>query len=153
MSKFNLRKALRKLDIEVKPFGYQGTGAPAMDAARQDITRGYSLDRWLAINPNERWPEFVTFHEMAHIILGHTVLHHKMSPEAFYSHKRTNHDLNETECHVAAIMTALVTKAPFDMNGELEHLHFGYTKGRDVPEEILQRASEVSMIIAEAGGM
>lgn len=138
--KFDLRQALRNLDIEVKPFGYTGEGETPLCEEAKATVRGYSCDRWLTINPNERWPVFVTFHEMAHILLGHTK-RHQHRPD----------DLKEAECHVTAIYAAQLTDTPFDFNAETDHLRYMYTRGRQIPDEVMERAMYIAKKIAAAG--
>lgn len=160
--KFSLQQALRNLDIEIKPFGY--TGHSDLEGPGRDEVRGYSTDRWLAINPDERWPVLVTFHEMTHILLGHTVLHEKFGstgiipagqrpkPEdiMYMAFKDLHHDLHEAECHATAILAAQLTGIPFDLGAELMHLG-GYTQGRTIPQEVMARARKTAEKIAAAG--
>lgn len=163
--KFDLRQALRNLDIEVKPFGYLPDGKSSMPEDAREITRGYSCDRWLAVKPGERWPEFVTFHEMAHILLGHSVAYKKFGAETVADidrlsecdfmrlaiYKDMHHDMFEAECHVTAILAAQLTDIPFDFEKEFAHLTNCYTKGRDIPEEVMKRAYQTAKKIAAAG--
>ena len=164
---FDLRQALRNLDIEVKPFGYLGNLPSKLDIDNPDC-RGYSHDRWLAINPNERWPEFVTFHEATHILNGDTILYRKFGIEPskiegkpsremrhnlyrFHQDKELHYDMREAVCHTTAIMTASLTHAPFDLKAETEFLVKCYTGGRKIPDEVMQHCHETAEKIAAAG--
>jgi len=158
MSTFDLRQAMRNLDITVKPFGYG-------DMRITPGLRGYSTDRWLAINPDERWPEMVTFHEMAHILRGDTTYTGELKKivkkpfhsrqemamlDAFLDEKERNYDIVETECHVTGIFTCQITGTSFDLDHELEHLA-GYTQGRIIPPPVLNNARKTAVKIAHAG--
>lgn len=164
MTQFDIRQALRNLSIEIKPFGYQGLDMPPMDLTDREGLRGYSTDRWIAINPDERWPALVTFHEMTHILRGDTMLHKRYgvskiveggrpSPKqmAFALLKEAMHDSAETECHVTAILAAQLTDTPFDLPRELDHLERCYTQGREIPDEVMERAYKYARKIWAAG--
>ena len=148
MGEFNFKKAMRSLGIKKRPFLH---GDPHAEECR-----GYSLDNWFSINPRERYPEFVSFHEWTHFLLGHGSMHHNVNSfedfVAYMDLKETYHDLFEAECHATAIFAAVLTGVPFDLDAELEHLQ-GYTMGRKIPAEIKARALKNAIKIAKAGGM
>lgn len=138
---FNFVQAMNNLGIKPKPF----------DEGNSDC-RGYSRDRWFAINPDERYPELVSFHEWAHILQGHTVKHERMSFFELFIDKEMNGDLYEAECHATAIFAAMLTGVSFDLDAEIKHLR-GYTQGRPIPVEVKARALETAMAIAKAGAV
>lgn len=169
MTQFDLRQALRNLDIEIKPWGFHPLGMTPKELSPDDGTlRGYSHDRWLTINPEERWPEMVTFHEMTHILRGDTVVHEKFGldlnnlklpvwPEPipsnlmeFIEYKERNHDLIEAECHATAIITCQLTDTPFDYLNEADNL-LQYTMGRKIPRDVMERANKTAKKIWAAG--
>lgn len=160
---FDIQQALRNLDIEVKPFGY--TGEMGVPGPTVGDVRGYSHERWLSISPEERWPTFVTFHEMTHILRGHTMLHKKFGAEkvidrsrmpslatiAMMDYKEQHHDIFEAECHITAIIAAQLTNTPFDFKREMDHLEHCYTRGRRIPKDVIARAQQTAQKIAAAG--
>lgn len=169
--KFDLRRACRNLDIEIKPFGY--TGFPNFTMDERGV-RGYSIDNFLCINPDERWPEFVTFHEMTHILNGDTTDYerfgiskammqagraglHIPSPDEMVKMEQLHiwrekvHDMKESECHATAIITAAITDTPFDIADEIRHLVQCYTLGRDIPVRVMERCYHTARRIEAAG--
>src|SRR5947209_1737481 len=101
---FDMGQAMRNLNI--KPTRFSADDNP--DAPN---CRGYSHDRLVAINPDERWPELVTFHEMGHILMGHTeetrrllemVNRHPHLLDVAVAIKERDADLKESECHMIA---------------------------------------------------
>lgn len=58
---WDLKLALKTLDIKQVPFKHADGN-----------TQGYSIERKFAINPVAAHPWKTTFHELAHIVLGHT---------------------------------------------------------------------------------
>lgn len=153
---FSMARAFEALDIKTAPF----------DNITQSKSRGYSFDRNVAINPKERWPELVTFHEIGHILKGETALtselvkrleklgpdhpdYNRIFDEAMEIRDR-NYDLLESECHMIAITAALLTGIPFDLEAEIEHLS-GYTHGRQLPKNSLDKVARIARQIAKAG--
>ncbi len=61
LPEWNLRQALSVLDIEQVPF-------QMIDGN----TQGYSVDRKIAVSEMARYPVKTAFHELAHVVLGHT---------------------------------------------------------------------------------
>lgn len=58
---FDLATALRELRIEQAEF-----------TSTDGNARGYAFERSIAINPLAQLPHKTTFHELGHIVLGHT---------------------------------------------------------------------------------
>lgn len=167
MTQFDLRQALRNLDIEIKPWGYGERSIEDIQDSEHSFLRGYSNDRWLAVNPEERWPVMVTFHEMTHILRGDTTIYKKFGVDmnAFKAgkippwdfnlnrlidYKEENHDIIETECHATAILTCQLTDTPFDLRDEVIHLG-QYTQGRDIPQAVMANALKTAKKIWAAG--
>jgi len=165
MTQFDLRQALRNLDIEIKPFGYGERDLKELEG--DGYLRGYSHARWLCVNPEERWPVLVTFHEMAHILRGDTMAHKKFGVDLdafkagkvpmwdknlnkFIDYKEQNHDIIETECHATAILACQLTDTDFDLRDELTHLT-QYTLGRDIPKHVMDAAYKTAKKIWAAG--
>lgn len=119
VTNWDVRKAAKKLNIELISFAKTGLDP-------NDV-RGASLGRQLAIRPGEPHPVFITFHEMAHIVLGHT------TPGAqWLLHTPSGGYINtEVDAHWVALALAkrlhLVDGVDFNKDFELEYLfHAGH---------------------------
>ena len=84
--------ALSVLDVSEVPF-----------ALTDGNCQGYASGRTIAINPVAALPHKTRFHELAHVVLGHTVEHEMQDSE------RTPRDIREVEAEsVAFICCALL---------------------------------------------
>lgn len=129
---WNAEKAMQKLDIEETPFEH----------VRGNIL-GYASGRKIAINPMNNLKHKTRFHEMAHIVLGHTA-------EAEFSDMDIlPKDLKEAEAEgVAFILTSLL-----ELDGQAESRAYiqSWLDGKELPEENAKRIFVAANKIMEAG--
>lgn len=139
---WDLRRAMDNLQINRIPF----------DSQHADMCRGYSRERDVAINPETPDPVFVALHEMAHILLGHTLPNDadKISfLDVMLKEMRT--PLSESEAHSVAMVAATELGISFDFERELEFLaHFMEMGGASVVHD-QDRIREVINQIEQAG--
>lgn len=124
--------ALEKLDIATEPFKY-------MDGNCQ----GYATGRRIAINPVAQYPHKTRFHELAHVVLGHTAEH------AMTDSDRTPRDIREVEAEsVAYILISLL-----GLPGQTESRGYiqSWLKGNDIPEKSAKRIFNAADKIMKAG--
>lgn len=108
---WDVRTAAKNLGIDIVPFFEDPTYA-----------RGVSKDRRMAVRPGEPHPVFISLHEMAHIVLGHTAELER------YGYLTDNENArHEVEAHTVALALAqdlkLVNGIEYDEKGEKHYLH------------------------------
>lgn len=113
-TRWDVRRAATNLGITIVPFW----GNPI-------TTRGISTEREFGINPEIREVEFVSFHEIAHIVLGHTT--NKREQEFFRTMAwNLNHvDIHEFEAHMVALSLAEILLTPgvdYDLHKEQSYI-------------------------------
>jgi len=138
---------------------YAPAGVPGWDRARAltvlNITeepfsmfsgnvQGYARERTIAISPIAAMPEKTTFHEIAHVALGHTLEHEQADGE------HTPRSLREVEAEAVAMLVC----AALDLPG-IEYCR-GYIQawnrtGEAIPERSAQRVFKVADQILRAG--
>lgn len=136
------QKALTALNIDIVPFDI---------ACIKDI-RGYSSGREIAISPVEPYKGFVALHEIAHIVLGHTVAP-SGQPSLTLSDKIWKELMmirHEIEAHTVAMTAATFTGVKFNFDQEMDYLNKCQEQnaGIEIDETKL---TEVVMQIVEAG--
>jgi hypothetical protein len=126
--------ALSSLNVERVPF-------TAMDGNVQ----GYARSRTVAINPVAEQPESTLFHELAHIVLGHTAEGSQNSDSA----DRTPRDIRELEAECVALLCC----ASLGLPGAVESRGYiqSWFKGNEVPERSAQRIFGATDAILKAG--
>ena len=125
-------KALAVLDITEVPF-------EALDGNRL----GYAQGREIAISPMNNLKHKTRFHELAHIVLGHT------EHSDFSDTEVLPMNIIEAEAEgVAFILTSLL-----ELEGQLESRAFfqSWLDGRELPEENAKRIFKAANQIMEAG--
>lgn len=131
---WNKEQALKALSITEIPFEMQSGNC-----------QGYAIEQSFAINPLAQLPAKTMFHEMAHILLGHTT-----SPD-YQSHTGLDLPLNEKELEAESV--ALLCLASLDLPG-VEYCR-GYIqnwfKGNEIKEATAQRIMGVADKILKAG--
>jgi antirestriction protein ArdC len=131
---WNADTALSTLGIERTPF-------TMLDGNVQ----GYAKHRTVSINPVAEQPESTLFHELAHIILGHTAEGTLNSD----STDRTPRDIRELEAECVALLCCESLGLPGAV------LSRGYIqswfKGNEVPERSAQRIFHAADQILKAG--
>lgn len=93
---WDVQRAAKNLGIELIPFYKHATGyskAFGKTLSAHDL-HGYSVGNEVAIRPGEQYPLLTVFHEMAHVVLGHTT---SMPPSGL------NQEDREVEAHAVAI--------------------------------------------------
>jgi antirestriction protein ArdC len=131
---WDAERALATLNITRAPF-------TLMDGN----TQGYALGREVAINPVAEQPESTLFHEMAHIVLGHTAEGSVNSD----SKERTPRDVRELEAECVALLCceSLGLPGAAESRGYIQ----GWYKGNEVPERSAQRIFHATDEILKAG--
>jgi antirestriction protein ArdC len=107
--------------------------------------QGYARGREVAINPVALEPEATLFHEVAHIILGHTAegALNTQGPD------RTPKDIRELEAECVALLCCEALGLP---GAELSRGYIqSWYKGREVPERSAQRILHGADEILRAG--
>jgi antirestriction protein ArdC len=126
--------ALSSLNIERVPF-------TMLDGNVQ----GYAKSRTVAINPVAGQPESTLFHELAHIVLGHTAEGSLNSD----SSDRTPRDIRELEAECVALLCC----ASLGLPGAAESRGYiqSWFRGHQVPERSAQRIFTATDSILKAG--
>ena len=125
-------KALAALGIEEKPFEHTNGNC-----------QGYAVGKTIAISPVAEHPHKTRFHELAHVVLGHTV-EHAMSDSA-----RTPKDIREVEAESVAYILGSLLGLPGDAEsrGYIQH----WLQGNAIPERSAQRIFTAADKILKAG--
>lgn len=130
---WNKDKAMAALDITEAPFEYVIGNA-----------QGYAKDRSVAINPLAILPHKTRFHELAHIVLGHTKENALMSDSEF-----TPRDIKEVEAEsVAYILCELLgLEGVKESRGYIQH----WLKSETIPDKSAQKIFGAADKILKAG--
>jgi antirestriction protein ArdC len=126
--------ALSKLDIQRVPF-------TILDGNVQ----GYAKQRTVSISPLAQQPESTLFHELAHIVLGHTSEGSLNSD----STDRTPRDIRELEAECVALLCC----ESLDLPGAAESRGYiqSWFKGNEVPETSARKIFHAADLILKAG--
>lgn len=124
--------ALEKLEITAEPFKHMSGNC-----------QGYAIERRIAINPVAEYPHKTRFHELAHVVLGHT------SEHAMTDSERTPKDIREVEAEsVAYILISLLgLPGQEESRGYIQH----WLAGNPVPEKSAKRIFNAANKIMKAG--
>jgi len=111
--------------------------------------QGYAKKRQIAINPVAQLPHKTLFHEVAHVILGHT------SEADFTDTERTPRNLREVEAEAVALLCceALNLEGPDYCRGYIQNWLYG-SKGYNadaIPEQSAQKIFRAADQILRAG--
>jgi len=131
---WNADTALRTLDIQRVPF-----------TALDGNTQGYAIHRTVAINPVAEQPESTLFHELAHVVLGHTS-EGSLNSDAT---DRTPKDIRELEAECVALLCceSLGLPGAAESRGYIQ----SWFKGNEVPERSAARTFNATDAILKAG--
>jgi len=131
---WNADTALSTLGIERTPF-------TMMDGNIQ----GYAKNRTVSVNPLAEQPESTLFHELAHIVLGHTSEGSLNSD----STDRTPRDIREMESECVALLCceSLGLPGAAESRGYIQ----SYFKGNEVPEGSARKIFHAADLILKAG--
>ena len=130
---WNASRALAALSVEQIPFD-----------ATDGNCLGYARDRAIAINPVNPLPHKTRFHELAHVLLGHTAEGLQADTEI------TPRSLRECEAEAVA----LVCCAALELPGVEEcrgYIQSWWGQGQAIPERSAQRVLKVADQILKAG--
>lgn len=105
--------------------------------------QGYARERTIAINPLAELPLKTSFHEMAHILLGHT------AEKVMADGEHTPRNLGEVEAESVALICceSLGLPGPEFSRGYIQH----YLHGDTIPEKSAQKIFSVASQILRAG--
>ena len=107
--------------------------------------QGYAKQRTVSINPVAEQPESSLFHELAHVVLGHTSEGSLNSD----STDRTPRDIRELEAECVALLCceSLGLPGAAESRGYIQ----SWFKGNEVPERSAQRIFHAADEILKAG--
>ena len=129
---FDIKKALKTLKIKEIKF----------DIASGN-TQGFARSKSIAVNPLAELPHKTRFHEIAHVVLGHTV-EHKMEDTP-----NTPTDIKEVEAESVSyiLCTMLKLKGAAQSRGYIQH----WLKTENIPEKSAQKIFGAANQILKAG--
>ena len=105
---------------------------------------GFARDRVIAINPINPLPHKTRFHELAHVLLGHTTEGRQADSET------TPRTLRECEAEAVALLCCAALELPgvTECCGYIQHW---WGQGHEIPERSAQRVLKVADQILKAG--
>ncbi len=106
--------------------------------------QGFAREQSIAINPVAEHPLKTTFHEIAHVILGHTA-----EGKIMGSHDRTSRDVRELEAESTAMLVCAALGLPGveEARGYVQH----WFAGKEVPEQSARKIFKAATSILQAG--
>ena len=126
-------RALAALDVEDSPVEH-------IDGNCQ----GYARKRQIAINPVAAAPLKTTFHELAHVLIGHTAEAEMRDDE------RTPRDVRELEAEATAMLCCAALQLP-GIEESRAYIQHWYGTGQPVPEASARRIFKAADQILRAG--
>lgn len=129
---WNKARALAALDITEAPF-----------ESLNGNTQGYAKGRTVAINPLDRQPLATLFHEIAHIILGHTEQTANKATD-------TPRSMREVEAEGVAMLCCAALGLP-GIDESRAYIQGWYGAGREIPEDHARRIFKATDAILRAG--
>jgi antirestriction protein ArdC len=126
-------QALSALDVQEVPFD-----------SCDGNTLGYAHGRTIAINPVNPLPHKTRFHELAHILLGHT------SEAARHDSEQTPRSLQEVEAESVALLCCAALDLP-GVEFSRGYIQTWWGQGNPIPERSAQRILKVADLILKAG--
>ena len=130
---WDVERALTTLDVAEIPFdGVDGN------------TMGYARERSIAINPLNPLPHKTRFHELAHVLLGHTAEGQQSDGEV------TPRSLRECEAEAVALLCCGALQLPGlkESRGYIQHW---WGQGHAIPEKSAQAVLRTADQILKAG--
>jgi hypothetical protein len=106
--------------------------------------QGYASNRMVAVSPIAFMPHRTLFHEIAHVLLGHTEEHGMLD-----DHDRTPKSLREVEAECVALICcdALRLGGAEHSRGYIQH----WLAGQAIPEKSVQKIFKAADAILKAG--
>ena len=105
---------------------------------------GYARMRAIAINPVNPLPHKTRFHELAHVLLGHTAERDQADSEI------TPRNLREVEAEAVAMLCCAALGLP-GAEESRGYIQFWYGQGHPIPERSAQRILKTADQILKAG--
>lgn len=129
---WNHQRALAALDVTQVPF-----------TSTNGNSQGYARNREIAINPLAQLPQKTIFHELGHVLLGHT------SEADFEDGERPPRNLQEVEAESVALLCceALGLEGAEFCRGYIQ----GWADGEPIPEQSAKRILGAADKILRAG--
>lgn len=126
-------RALVALDITEEPF-----------TALSGNVQGHARQRAIAVSPLAALPHKTRFHELAHVVLGHT------AEATLQDDERTPRSLREVEAEAVALLCleALGLPGAEHCRGYIQHWH---ASGEPIPERSAQRIMKAADQVLRAG--
>lgn len=126
-------RALAALDVTEIPF-----------ALLDGNCQGYAAARTIAINPVAAAPLKTTFHEIAHVIIGHTTEAEQRDDE------RTPRTIREVEAEATAMLCCAALQLP-GVDESRAYIQHWYGTGQPIPEASARRIFKAADQILRAG--
>lgn len=126
-------RALAALDVTEIPFAH-------IDGNCQ----GYALGRTIAINPVAAAPLKTTFHELAHVLIGHT------AEAELTDDERTPRTIRELEAEATAMLCCAALQLP-GIEESRAYIQHWYGTGQPIPEASARRIFKTADQILRAG--
>jgi antirestriction protein ArdC len=105
---------------------------------------GFARDRSIAINPVNPLPHKTRFHELAHILLGHT------AEGAQHDGEQTPRNLRECEAEAVALLCCAALELP-GVELSRGYIQHWWGQGNEIPERSAQKILKVADQILKAG--
>jgi len=107
---------------------------------------GYARERSIALNPLNPLPNKTRFHELAHVLLGHTAEGQQADSEA------TSRNLRECEAEAVALLCCAALDLPGleESRGYIQHW---VGQGHEIPERFAQQVLKAADQILKAGAI
>ena len=130
-------RALDALDVQEIPFDHVDGNC-----------LGLARDRPIAVNPVNPQPHKTRFHELAHVLLGHTV--EGLQADSDVGSDVTPRTLRECEAEAVALLCCAALELPGidECRGYIQHW---WGQGQEIPERSAQRVLKVADQILKAG--
>lgn len=126
-------RALSALDILEEPFAH-------LDGN----TQGYARGRAIAVSPIAAMPYKTTFHELAHVLMGHT------SEQEHTDHEQTPRSLREVEAESVAMLCCAALELP-GIEYSRGYIQMWNRDGETIPERSAARIFKTADHILRAG--
>lgn len=133
LPEWNAERALQKLNITRRAFQIMNGNA-----------QGYAKGRSIAINPVAELPDKTLFHELAHVVLGHTV------ESDLHDDDRTPRNLCEIEAEAVALIlceSLALPGAPYCRG----YIQLWRCDGQSIPDESARKILHAADVILRAG--
>ena len=107
---------------------------------------GYARERSIALNPLNPLPHKTRFHELAHVLLGHTAEGQQSDGEV------TPRNLRECEAESVALLCCAVLDLP-GLEESRGYIQKWWGQGHEIPERSAQQVLRTADAILKAGAV